>query len=334
MTIDTRLRVPVASALRDIQTPIREKLDRVPEEVWRIVRADAPIIDAVNAHLMGMKGKMFRPTLLLLASELNDTGDARATGMAAVAELVHLASVVHDDSVDHSNVRRGQPTVNALFSHQIAVIMGDFLYSKALAELVRVGDLEPLRAFTTASNDMTLGEMRQLASYDALSFTEDDYWRLNRAKTASLLSAACEVGALCGAPRHRDSMRRYGDRLGMAFQVADDMLDYTETVTVTGKPGGNDLREHKVTLPLIAALPRMSRPQRHLVDALFAAQVPDDGVISEVIAIAAACGGLEYARQKGEEFALEAEDALADLPETAARQSLADAISYVIDRRS
>jgi octaprenyl-diphosphate synthase len=242
--------------------------------------------------------------------------------------------VVHDDSVDHSNVRRGQPTVNALFSHQIAVIMGDYLYSKALAELVRIGDLAPLRAFTAASNDMTLGEMRQLASYDALSFTEADYWNLNRAKTASLLGAACEVGALCGAPSHRTAMRRYGDQLGMAFQVADDMLDYTETETVTGKPSGSDLREHKVTLPLIAALPLMSAAQRRTVDALFAAPVPDDAVIAEVIAIATQCGGLEYARRKGEEFAQEAEEALADLPDTAARQSLADAIAYVFDRRS
>jgi len=334
VTIEARLREPVASALRNIQTPIRARLDRVPDEMWRIVKADAPIIEAVNAHLMGMKGKMFRPTLLLLASDLEDASDERATAMAAVAELVHLASVVHDDSVDHSNVRRGQPTVNALFSHQIAVIMGDYLYSKALAELVRVGDLAPLRAFTAASNDMTLGEMRQLASYDALSFTEAEYWNLNRAKTASLLGAACEVGALCGAPRYREAMRRYGDQLGMAFQVADDMLDYTETETVTGKPSGNDLREHKVTLPLIAALPLMSAAQRRVVNALFAAPVPDDAVIAEVVAIAARCGGLEYARRKGEEFAQEAEEALADLPDTAARQSLADAISYVIHRRS
>jgi octaprenyl-diphosphate synthase len=334
VTIDARLHVPVASALREIQAPIRAQLDRVPDEMWRIVKADAPIIEAVNAHLMGMKGKMFRPTLLLLASHLEDISDERATAMAAVAELVHLASVVHDDSVDHSNVRRGQPTVNALFSHQIAVIMGDYLYSKALAELVRVGDLAPLRAFTAASNAMTLGEMRQLASFDALGFTEAEYWNLNRAKTASLLGAACEVGALCGAPRHREAMRRYGDQLGMAFQVADDMLDYTETETVTGKPSGNDLREHKVTLPLIAALPLMTAAQRRVVDALFAAPAPEDADIAEVIAIATGCGGLEYARRKGEEFAQEAEEALADLPDTAARQSLADAIAYVIDRRS
>jgi octaprenyl-diphosphate synthase len=334
VTVDARLRLPVASALRDLQTPVRDQLAHVPDEMWRIVKADAPIVAAVNAHLMGMQGKMFRPTLLLLSSALEGMVELRATAMAAVAELIHLASVVHDDSVDHSNVRRGQPTINALFSHQIAVIMGDYLYSKALAELVRVGDLDPLRAFTAASNDMTLGEMRQLASYDALGFGEQDYFALNRAKTASLLGAACEVGALCGAPRHRVALRRYGEQLGMAFQVADDLLDYTEAESVTGKPSGNDLREHKVTLPLIAALPRMSRAQRVRVNALFATPVPDSAEIAEVVAIVTACGGLEYARQRGEAFGHEAEEALAGLPDSEARQSLSDAITYVLDRRS
>ena len=337
MTIGMRSRLPVAShaaALRDIQSPVRDALDGVPNEMWRIVRADAPIISAVNAHLMGMKGKMFRPTLLLLASMLEDRMEPRAVAMAAVAELVHLASVVHDDSVDHSNVRRGQPTINAMFSHQIAVIMGDYLYSRALAELVRIGDLSPLRAFTAASNDMTLGEMRQLASFDALNFSERDYFSLNRAKTASLLGAACEVGALCGAPLHRTALRRYGEQLGMAFQVADDLLDYTEVEAVTGKPSGNDLREHKMTLPLIFALPQMTGSQRNMVDVLFANPSPDLSAIAEVVSIVSTCGGLEYARQKGEEFGEEAAAALNGLPDSEARQSLADAIAYVLDRRS
>lgn len=332
--IEARLQAPVASALLEIQEPIRAKLDRVPEEMWRIVKADAPIIAAANAHLRGMKGKMFRPTLLLLASELDDAADGRETALAAVAELVHLASVVHDDSVDHSNVRRGQPTINALFSHQIAVIMGDYLYSKALAELVRLGDLEPLRAFTAASNEMTLGEMRQLASYDALSFSEADYWQLIHAKTASLLGAACEVGALCGAPAHRNAMRRYGNQLGMAFQVADDVLDYTEVEAVTGKPSGNDLREHKVTLPLIAALGNMSAAQRARVDELFANPTPNDAEIADVVAIVTDGGGIDYARKRGQEFAEQADAALEPVPSSAARQSLADALAYVVDRRS
>ncbi len=326
--------MPVASALLDIQAPVRARLDLVPEEMWRIVRADAPIVESINAHLTGMKGKMFRPTVLLLASSLEDTPDDRTVAMGAIAELIHLASVVHDDSVDHSPLRRGMPTINALFSHQVAVIAGDYLYSRALAELVLLGDLEPLRVFTGASNAMTLGELRQLASYDALSFTEADYWLLVQAKTASLLGASCEVGALCGAPRFRKEMARFGNRLGMAFQVADDLLDYTETESVTGKPSGNDLKEHKVTLPLIAAMPRMSRAQRARVEALFAAPLPSDLEIADVVGIVHECGGIDFARRKGEEFAEEAEAVLTTVPASEARQSLSDALGYVMDRRS
>lgn len=334
MTLDTRLHTPVAAALLEIQAPIRERLDRVPAEMWRIMQADVAIVEAANAHLRGMRGKLFRPTLLLLASAVEDAPEERAVALAAVTELVHLTSVVHDDSVDHSVLRRGQPTINALFSHQVAVLMGDFLFSKAIAELVRLGDLEPLRVFTQASNEMTLGELRQLASFDALSFTDTDYYTLIRAKTASLVGAACEMGALAGAPRFRAPMRRFGERLGMAFQVADDLIDYTEQEAITGKPSGNDLKEHKVTLPLIAALPQMSRAQRAQVEKLFADPTPSDGSIAEVVGIVTECGGLDFARQKGEEFAEQAEEVLSGLPASDVRQSLFDALGYVMDRRS
>ncbi len=334
MTIQSRPQIPLPTALLDIQGPVRTLLDRVPAEMWRIVQADSAIIQAANGHLQGMKGKMIRPTLLLLAASLEGRPEERAVSLAAVAELVHLTSVVHDDSVDHSVLRRGMPTLNALFSHEVAVLMGDYIFSKAIAELVRQGDLEPLRAFTYASNSMTLGELDQLATYDALGFTEKDYWSLIRAKTASLLGATCEMGALAGAPRYREQMRTYGESIGMAFQVADDLIDYTESETVTGKPSGNDLREHKVTLPLIAALPHMVPSQRAVVDALFANPTPDDGEIAEVVQIVTDCGGLEFARRKGEEFAVRAEESLDGVGESEAQQALADTISFVLDRRS
>jgi len=320
--------------LRDIQAPIKDRLERVPDEMWRIIQADVAIIEAANAHLKGMRGKLFRPTLLLLSSSIEGAPEDRAVPLAAVAELVHLTSVVHDDSVDHSVLRRGQPTINALFSHQVAVLMGDFLFAKAVAELVRLGDMEPLRVFTQASSDMTVGELRQLSSYDALAFSEADYHKLIKAKTASLVGAACEMGALAGAPRFRTQMRTFGESIGMAFQVADDLIDYTELESVTGKPSGNDLKEHKVTLPLIHALSKMTRAQRLRVEDLFNDATPSDAAIAEVVGIVTECGGLEYARAEGERFAGAAEGALKDLPESDVKQSLADALAYVMDRRA
>ena len=191
-------------ALRDIQAPVRDQLDRVVEEMWRIVARDGELMPEVTHHLLGMKGKMFRPTLLLLSSEVEGQGTAAAVTMGAVVELIHLATLVHDDAVDHSVLRRGMPTINALFSHQVSVIFGDFLYSRALLELVERGDLDPLRVFTRASNQLTLGEIRQLAAVDALTFTEQDYEKLTRHKTAVLFRAACEVGSpLTSAGRRR-----------------------------------------------------------------------------------------------------------------------------------
>jgi octaprenyl-diphosphate synthase len=329
-----RARTPMTAGLKEIQAPVRERLENVVHEMRRIVSAELPIIEQVSGHLLQMRGKMFRPTLALLASETSEAPEPRVVTLAAVLELMHLASLVHDDSVDHSAMRRGLPTVNSLFSHQVSVIMGDFLYSRALEALVALGDLDLMRVLTGVSTQLTIGEMRQLAAVDALAFTEQDYEMLIKAKTASLLSAACETGAMCGASRHRDALRHYGERLGMAFQVADDILDYTEKASMTGKPSGLDLKEHKVTLPLIAALPRLSREARASVEALFAADEPSDDQVSEVVALVAEVGGIDSARRRGELFAHEAEEALDGLPDTPARAALADAILYVMDRRS
>jgi octaprenyl-diphosphate synthase len=216
----------------------------------------------------------------------------------------------------------------------VAVIAGDFLYSRAVQELVRLGDLEPLRVFAKASNELTVGEMRQLSALDALAFSEEDYEFLIRAKTAALFSASCEVGALCGATVFRDELSRYGAHLGMAFQVADDLLDYTGAAETVGKPTGLDLREHKVTLPLISALRTMSPAARRTVNGLFESPEPTDAQIAEVIEIVSAEGGLDYARRRGEEYAAQAEEALLGLPESAARAALFDTLSYVMDRRS
>ncbi len=322
-------------ALHDIQLPVRDALTRVPDAMWSVAAVDLDLVSSVNTHLMGMRGKMFRPTLLLLSSAAGgEPPSERAIRLAAVTELIHLATLVHDDSVDHSVLRRGQPTINSLFSHEVSVIMGDFLYIRAMAALVDDGDMEVLRTVTRASSEMTVGELRQLSAYDALAFSEEDYERLIRAKTASLFSAACEVGAIAGGGEHRAALARYGDRLGRAFQIADDLLDYTSHEDTTGKPHGLDLREHKVTLPLIAALRAMTPAERGQVEALFADAEPSDAIIGEVTAIVAARGGLDYARRRGDEYAAEAEAALETLPVGPVRTALTESLAYVLDRRS
>ena len=320
--------------LQAIQLPVRGKLDKVSHAMADIVASDLPLVGQVSAHLLTMRGKMFRPTLLLLSSEAAGEPQDQAVTLAASLELIHLATLVHDDAVDHSVLRRGMPTVNALFSHQISVIMGDFLYSTALTHLVRLGNLEALQTLTRASTEMTLGEMRQLAVTVPLRFTEQEYYDLIRSKTASLMRAACELGALAGARRYCDPLGDFGENLGMAFQITDDLLDYREQKETTGKPSGLDLREHKVTLPLIHALRQMSAASRNEVEKLFATENAADEDIARVVRIVEENGGFDYARAQGEEFAERAQESLAALPDTVARRSLAASISYVMERHS
>jgi octaprenyl-diphosphate synthase len=176
--------------------------------------------------------------------------------------------------------------------------------------------------------------MRQLGTFDALSFSEEDYEFLIKCKTAALFKASCEVGALCGALEHRQALATFGERLGMAFQVADDLLDYTAVASTTGKPTGLDLKEHKVTLPLIAALRTIGPAGRQVVETLFAAPEPTPDQVAAVVEVVQDAGGLDYARVRGEEFLTQAEESLASLPESPARQALHDTMVYVMERSS
>lgn len=324
-------------ALSAIQAPVRGELDAVGDELRRIVLSDFDRIEEVNDHLLFLQGKLLRPTLLLLSSRVGGAAGAAAGAeartLAAVVELVHLATLVHDDAVDHSVLRRGLPTVNALWTHQVAIIMGDYLYSRGVTELARLGNLEALTVLATAANEMSVGEMRQLTSYDALDFTEDDYYRLIAAKTASLMSAACEMGALAGDSAFREPLRRYGHNVGMAFQIADDLLDYTGTEAVTGKPTGHDLRERKVTLPLVGAMAEADRADMAEIRDFFTRVDPSDEEIGRIIEIVDGRGGLAYARGRAAHYAGMAGEALAALPSGEATEALRDAVTYAVDRR-
>jgi octaprenyl-diphosphate synthase len=321
-------------SLAAIQRPVGRELDGVLAELRRIIAVDFPTISEVNHHLLRMRGKMFRPTLVLLSASATDDVAPRDVRLAAAVELIHLATLVHDDSVDHSVLRRGQPTINAMFSHQVAVIMGDYLYSRAIIQLVELDDLEPLRVISRATNEMTVGEMRELEAHDALDYSEADYDQLIRCKTASLMSAACEIGGLRAEPAHREVLRSYGLYLGMAFQITDDVLDYTGSQSVTGKPSGHDLREHKITLPLIGALPRASAEERRVVQQLMADPSPSDDLIHAVVEMVSARGGVAAARERALRLAQRAEAELDQLPAGAARDALRDCLTYAVERRN
>ncbi len=321
------------SRLARIQGPVSRRLDGVVDEVRRILLADFDMQEEVHEYLLKMRGKLFRPTLLLLANDVGGRPHPDALPLAAVVELVHLATLVHDDAVDHSVLRRGMPTVNHLWTHQVAIITGDYLYARSITELARIGRLEAITALAHASSEMSVGELRQLTSYDALDFSEADYERLIASKTASLMAAACEIGALVGESGARELFRQYGHALGMAFQIADDLLDYTGSEEETGKPTGHDLRERKVTLPLVESLRRVGPQDRARIREFFTLVDPTDAEIGEIVTIVRETGGLEYARRRADHFASVAHSALDEIGEAGeAVDALRDAIAYAIER--
>ncbi len=320
------------SDLSSVQNLVADRLEGVQGDLKRIIISDFDLIEEINEYLLLMRGKLFRPTLLLLSNKVGGSPSDDAITLAAVVELVHLATLVHDDAVDHSVLRRGLPTVNALWTHQIAIIMGDYLYSRSVTELTRLGRLDAVAVLASAANEMSIGEMRQLTSYDALEFTESDYYRLIASKTASLMSAACEMGALAGVDEYRKPLARFGHHLGMAFQIADDLLDYTGTEAVTGKPSGHDLRERKVTLPLVGALRNVSEVESREIRDFFTLVEAADEEIDRVIEIVKERGGLDYANERADLYAGRAWEALGSLPEDPAVDALKDAVAYTVGR--
>ena len=307
--------------LSSVQNLVADRLDGVQADLSRIIVSDFDLIEEVNEYLLLKRGKLFRPTLLLLSNRVGGSPSDDAITLAAVIELVHLATLVHDDAVDHSVLRRGLPTVNALWTHQIAIIMGDYLYSRSVTELTRLGRLDAVAVLASAANEMSIGEMRQLTSYDALEFTEPDYYRLIASKTASLMSGACEMGALAGVDEYRKPLAKFGHDLGMAFQIADDLLDYTGSEAVTGKPTGQDLRERKVTLPLIGALRNVSDVESRVIRDFFTLVEAGDQDIDRVIEIVHDRGGLDYANGRADQYAGRAWKALEGLPRRSCRGS-------------
>ena len=320
------------TGLAAIQAPVKERLERVFDELRTVAVSDFDMVEEVNQYLLSVPGKLFRPTLVLLSSDVGGKASDDSVTLGAVVELVHMATLVHDDAVDHSVLRRGMPTVNSLWTHQIAIIMGDYLYSRAVTELSRLGDLEAMRVLASAANEMSVGEMRQLLCYDDISYSESEYFKLISAKTASLMSAACEMGALAGVPAFRAPLKRFGHCLGMAFQIADDMLDYAGSEEETGTPTGLDLRGRKVTLPLVGALREMTVAEVEQVQHMFTLVEPGDDEVAATIGLVRRNGGLEYARSKARECADSAQAAIDPLPPGPALDALRESVFYAVER--
>lgn len=300
----------------------------------RMASEHAPRIPEVTAHLVEAGGKRLRPMLTLAAARIFDYAGPFHVHLAATVEFIHTATLLHDDVVDESAQRRGRPTANLLWDNKSSVLVGDYLFSRSFQLMVETGSLRVLDILANASATIAEGEVLQLTAAQDLGTTEAIYLQVVRGKTAALFSAATQVGAVIAErPEHEvQALFDYGDALGIAFQIADDLLDYAGDTAVTGKNLGDDFRERKLTLPLIKAVAAASAEERLFWQRTIEKGDQRDGDLDYAIALLRRHNALEQTRADAFIWAQKAQNALTILPHSDLRDLLSDLAEYVVSR--
>ncbi len=300
----------------------------------RMSSEHAPRIPEVTAHLIEAGGKRLRPMLVLAAAHICGGGGEDAVKLAATVEFIHTATLLHDDVVDESQRRRGRPTANLLWDNKSSVLVGDYLFARAFQLMVEPGSLRVLDILANASATIAEGEVLQLTAAQDLRTTEATYLQVVRGKTAALFSAATEAGAvISGAPEAQvRALFDYGDALGIAFQIADDLLDYGGSAAAIGKNTGDDFRERKLTLPVIKAVAKADAEERAFWVRVIEKGDQRDGDLQHALALMARHGAMEAARADALDWSSRAQSALEALPDHPLRGILSDLAAYVVSR--
>ncbi len=300
----------------------------------RMASRHAPRIPEISAHLIDAGGKRLRPMLTLATARMCGYDGDHHLRLAATVEFIHTATLLHDDVVDESDKRRGRPTANLLWDNKSSVLVGDYLFARSFQLMVETGSLRVLDILADASATIAEGEVLQLSAASNLSTTEDIYLQVVRGKTAALFSAATEVGGvIAGAPDDQvHALHVYGDALGIAFQIADDLLDYGGASDVTGKNVGDDFRERKLTLPVIKAVARADDGERAFWVRVIEKGRQEQGDLDRALSILARHGAMDAARADALRWSAVARDALTALPPSDLRDMLSDLADYVVAR--
>lgn len=293
----------------------------------------AGLIGAMASHILASPGKRIRPAMYLLSSYVHTPDRKVAIDGAVAIELIHTATLLHDDVNDGADQRRGRPSANRIWGNLAAVLMGDHLFAKAFRVMVDTGNPKILRTISVASERVAVGELLQLQETGNVAASESSYLRIIGDKTASLFSAACEAGALThGNDRWSERFRSFGEYVGLGFQIADDLLDYWGDAARTGKPKGNDLKAGKVTLPLIHALRDARETDRRNIAKVLSGE--SENGIGEVVAFVRERGGFDYAQSKAENFRNLAVEQIADLSDSVYKQALIEVVNHSVSRQS
>jgi octaprenyl-diphosphate synthase len=324
-------------AITDIEGVFRHlkgDLGKVERALVASLKSPVPIIPVVGKHITLSGGKRFRPASLLLVAEACGYRGPRRTVMSVVTEYMHTATLLHDDVVDGGTVRRGKPSANVVFGNSVSVLVGDFLFARASQLMTEDGDLDVLGIYARTLVHLTEGEVLQLMKSKDPAISEKDYLRVVFHKTASLIAAATETGAvLAGADAAiRRKMFEYGSSIGIAFQLVDDVLDYTGSQKALGKKPYADLREGKVTLPLVHALREAPASDRAKAIAILSGRKTTEGEIAALARLVEKHGGLEYAGKLARSYVARGKRQLAALPDSPARTALAVLSDYIVSR--
>lgn len=312
---------------------IAEELATFEQKFAQSVKSQTPLLDRIMKYIIKRKGKQLRPMFVFLSAKLHGPVNESTYRAAAMVELLHTATLVHDDVVDESLERRGFLSVNALWKNKIAVLVGDYLFSKGLLVATEAGDFNHLNILSEAVKQMSEGELLQMEKARKLNLKEDIYFEIIRNKTASLLSSACAVGAWSTSKDEKltERMKLFGEKTGIAFQIKDDLFDYgNEDI---GKPTGNDLKEKKLTLPLIYTLNNVTPAERRNIIYIIKNENRDKEKIKFVLQKVIEAGGINYATTKMIQYRDEALAILSEYPESDIRKGLEELVLYTTDRK-
>lgn len=323
-------------SLKTISTPVLDELEQLDSFMRATMTSNTALLDTVVRYILRQRGKRVRPTLVFLSAGMCGGITDRAYVGAAMVELLHTATLVHDDIVDQSEERRGMASINAVWKNKVAVLVGDYLLSKGLLVAVHNSEFDYLRVTSEAVRRMSEGELLQIQKSRQKTIDEDTYFRIISDKTASLISTCCEVGAISAgvSAEERQALRQFGELVGLAFQIRDDVLDYTSRSSILGKPVGNDIRQQKITLPLIYACQQAPAGEARDAIRIVKRGKQKDADVQRVIDFVDHFNGVSLANAKANELRDQAVRLLEPFAATPYKQSLIDFANFVVLRNS
>ena len=325
----------IRKELSEISQPIKSEIENFNEIFKQSMRSKVGLVDLVAKYLLRQKGKKIRPLLVLLSAKVAGGINERTYRGAVLVELLHTATLVHDDVVDNADKRRGVWSINRAFKNKVAVLMGDYLLSRGLMIAVEGKDYDFLGVITNAVKRMSEGELLQIQKTRKLNIDEDTYFKVISDKTASLLETCCLIGALSASDdeKYQNAMKQFGMSIGMAFQIQDDILDFEGTSSLIGKPVGGDIKEKKITLPLIYSLSKVSSNEANEIKKIIK-DGKDKTKIKKVIDFVRKNDGINYAVRTAQSFSGQAKEALKVFPDSPAKLALEALVEFVVERKN